>query len=77
MDATREQSFPQMAAGDFAYVLERVPGAMASLGTRPAEFGEGEAPNGHSNRYLLDGGALSTGIAMYAALALQFLGKNP
>ena len=68
-----EQPTPQMAAEDFAYVLERVPGAMSSLGTRPDGFAEGMAPNAHSNRYLLQEEALATGVAMYAAVALEFL----
>jgi amidohydrolase len=68
-----EQPTPQMAAEDFSYVLEQVPGAMVSLGTRPGAFGEGEAPNAHSNRYLLDEDAMATGVALYAAVALEFL----
>jgi hippurate hydrolase len=68
-----EQPSPQMAGEDFAYVLEQVPGAMASLGTRPAGFEEGEAPNAHSNRYLLNEDAMITGTAMYAAIALRYL----
>jgi hippurate hydrolase len=68
-----EQPTPQMAAEDFAYVLEQVPGAMASLGTRPDGFADGMAPNAHSNRYLLKEDALATGVAMYAAVALEFL----
>ena len=68
-----EQPSPQMAGEDFAYVLEQIPGAMASLGTRPPGFDEGEAPNAHSNRYLLNEDALVTGMAMYAAVALAYL----
>jgi amidohydrolase len=68
-----EQASPQMAAEDFSYVLEQVPGAMISLGTAPAQFGDGEAPNAHSNRYLLDEEAMVTGMGMYAAVALEFL----
>ena len=71
-----EQSSPQMAAEDFSYVLEQVPGAMVSLGTAPAQFGEGEAPNAHSNRYVLDEEAMVTGMAMYAAVALEFLNQQ-
>jgi len=74
-DRAPEQPAPQMAAEDFAYVLERVPGAMASLGTKPEGFAEGQAPNAHSNRYLLHEDARATGVAMYAAVALEFL-KN-
>jgi amidohydrolase len=68
-----EQSAPQMAAEDFSYILERVPGAMASLGTRPHGLADGEAANAHSNRYVLEEDALATGTAMYAAVALEFL----
>jgi amidohydrolase len=72
-DRCVEQPSPQMPGEDFAYVLEQIPGAMASLGTRPAGFGEGEAPNAHSNRYLLNEEALASGIAMYAGVALAYL----
>ncbi|MBV9169905.1 MAG: amidohydrolase [Chloroflexi bacterium] len=68
-----EQATPQMAAEDFSYVLERVPGAMVSLGTRPSGMSEAEAPAGHSNRYLLEEEAMVNGTAMYAAVALEYL----
>jgi hippurate hydrolase len=68
-----EQPWPQMAAEDFSYVLERVPGAMVSLGTRPNGMAEGEAPAGHSNRYLLEEEAMVTGVALHAAVALRYL----
>jgi amidohydrolase len=68
-----EQPSPQMPGEDFSYVLEAVPGAMASLGTRPEGFAEGEAPNAHSNRYLLNEDALASGMAMYAGVALAYL----
>jgi hippurate hydrolase len=70
----QEQPTPQMPGEDFAYVLEQIPGAMASLGTRPEGYAEGEAPNAHSNRYLLNEEALPSGIAMYAGVALAYLG---
>jgi hippurate hydrolase len=73
-DHCQEQPTPQMPGEDFAYVLEQIPGAMASLGTRPAGYAEGEAPNAHSNRYLLNEEALPSGIAMYAGVALAYLG---
>jgi amidohydrolase len=72
-DRCVEQPSPQMPGEDFAYVLEQIPGVMASLGTRPEGFGEGEAPNAHSNRYLLNEGALASGMAMYAGVALAYL----
>ena len=71
-DGVQEQPFPQMAAEDFSYVLERVPGAMVSLGTRPRGMREGEAPAGHSDRYLLEEEALPVGVAMHAAIALEY-----
>ena len=64
---------PQMAAEDFAYILDKIPGAMVSLGTRPAGYAEGEAPNAHSNRYLLEEQAMVAGTALYAAVALEYL----
>jgi amidohydrolase len=68
-----EQPAPQLPGEDFAYLLEQIPGTMASLGTRPFGYAEGEAPNGHSNRYLLNEEAMITGTAMYAAVALAYL----
>jgi hippurate hydrolase len=68
-----EQPSPQLAGEDFSYVLEQIPGVMMSLGTRPSGYAEGEAPNGHSNRYLLNEEALVTGVAMYASVALAYL----
>jgi amidohydrolase len=68
-----EQPSPQLAGEDFAYVLEQIPGAMASLGTRPFGYSEGDAPNAHSNRYLLNEEALVAGMAMYAGVALAYL----
>ncbi|MBV9322422.1 MAG: amidohydrolase [Chloroflexi bacterium] len=68
-----EQPSPQLAGEDFAYVLEHIPGAMSSLGTRPFAYAEGEAPNAHSNRYLLNEEALAAGMAMYAGVALAYL----
>jgi hippurate hydrolase len=68
-----EQPSPQMPGEDFAYVLERIPGAMVSLGTRPEGYAEGEAPNAHSNRYLLNEAAMINGLAMYAGVALSYL----
>jgi hippurate hydrolase len=64
---------PQMASEDFSYVLERVPGALAHLGTRPDE---GPVFPTHSNRMILNESALATGIALHVAVALRFLEKG-
>jgi len=70
----KEQRFPNLATDDFAYVLERVPGAIVSLGTRPSDLEQ--SPPNHSNRNLLEENAMAAGIALNAALALEFLGAK-
>src|SRR6267142_1633697 len=60
---------PVMGSEDFSYVLQRVPGAMANLGTRPES---GDVYPNHSNRMLVNEAALASGIAMHAAVALRF-----
>jgi hippurate hydrolase len=62
---------PVMGAEDFSYVLNEVPGALAFLGTMPADHSGFVAPN-HSNRMVMDEGAMATGVAMYASAALRF-----
>jgi hippurate hydrolase len=69
-ERTQEMRHPVMGSEDFSYVLERVPGAMANLGTRPDS---GPVFPNHSNRMLLNESALATGIALHAAVALRFL----
>ena len=66
-------SNPMMGAEDFSYVLQRVPGTMANLGTRPDN---GPVYPNHSNRMLLNEAALATGVAMHAAVALRFLERK-
>jgi amidohydrolase len=60
---------PVMGAEDWSYVLQSVPGSMAFLGAAPAGV-ERPAPN-HSNHFVIDEDAMTTGIAMYAAMALS------
>ena len=64
---------PIMGAEDFSYVLQRVPGAMAFLGARPAGQDLATAPMNHSNHVVFDEPALAVGIATYAAVALRHL----
>jgi amidohydrolase len=61
---------PIMGSEDFSYVLQRVTGAFAFLGTRPTES---PAPPNHSNRMLVNESALPVGVAMHVAVALDFL----
>ena len=65
---------PSMGSEDFSYVLQRVPGAMVNLGTRPP--GDGPIVPNHSNRMRIDEAALATGVALHAAVALQFLERQ-
>jgi hippurate hydrolase len=64
---------PVMGAEDFSYVTQRVPGAMAFLGTRPDGVSPAEVAPNHSNRMVLDESAMVTGVALYAAAALRRL----
>ena len=75
LGATRSLAMPHpvMGAEDFSYVLQRVPGAMMFLGgTDPTADPATAAPN-HSNRVSFDEDAMATGIATYAAVALDHL----
>jgi amidohydrolase len=59
---------PVMGAEDWSHVLQSVRGSMAFLGAAPPGVAR-PAPN-HSNHFVIDEGAMTTGIAMYAAMAL-------
>lgn len=64
---------PLMAAEDFSYVLQKVPGALAFLGACPPGVTPEEAPPNHSNRVHFDESAFAHGVALYAAFALDAL----
>src|SRR5262245_52274909 len=70
-DRVRLMPTPMMGSEDFSYVLRRFPGTMMFLGTRP----DGDAPAipNHSNRMVVNETALTTGVALHAAIALRFL----
>jgi amidohydrolase len=72
-DRAYEMPHPVMGSEDFSYVLQRVPGAMTNLGTRPDT---GPAFPNHSNRMLINEPALATGIAMHVAIALKFFERS-
>ncbi len=59
-----------LAAEDFSYVLQQVPGAMACIGVCPDDLDPATAPPNHSNLMRVNESALSNGVAMYAAMAL-------
>jgi amidohydrolase len=64
---------PIMGAEDFSYVLHHVPGALAFLGGCPPGTDPATAPPNHSNRVVFDEDSMATGVALYAALALDAL----
>ena len=68
-----ELTAPIMGAEDFSYVLQRVPGAMAFLGARPAGQDPATAPENHSNLVVFDEAAMPVGVALYAAVAIRHL----
>ncbi len=67
---------PLMGAEDFSYVLQKLPGAMLMLGATP----EGANPMSccalHSNKMVIDEGAMARGIAIHCALAEAFLNEG-
>jgi hippurate hydrolase len=72
-DALEAMAHPIMGAEDFSYVLQRVPGAFAFIGARPAHEDPPTAPQNHSNRVVFDEQPMALGAALYAALALRTL----
>jgi metal-dependent amidase/aminoacylase/carboxypeptidase family protein len=72
-DAVHATSHPIMASEDFSYVLQRVPGTIANLSTRPD--GGAAFPN-HSPRMVVNESALAAGVAMHVAVALRFFEKG-
>ncbi len=71
---TAKMPNPVMGAEDFSYVLEKLPGAMLFLGGTPSGMDPMKAPPNHSNRVDFDEHAMTTGMALYTALALRTLG---
>jgi hippurate hydrolase len=65
---------PVMAAEDFSYVLERLPGSIMFLGGTPSGQNPATAAPNHSNRVMFDEDAMEVGVSLYAAMALRHLG---
>ena len=72
-DKVTTMSHPVMGAEDFSYVLQRVPGSMAFLGATPLDKDPRRAAPNHSNRVMFDEDCMTTGIALYSAVALRQL----
>jgi hippurate hydrolase len=64
---------PILGAEDFAYVLGRVPGALAFLGGCPPGTEPAQAAPNHSPQAVFDEAAMADGVAVYAGLALDAL----
>lgn len=67
---------PFMGAEDFSLVLNEVPGAMAFIGVAPSDVDPSNCAPCHSNRMQLDETALSSGVAMHAAIAMRYLNRE-
>lgn len=65
---------PIFAGEDFAFILERVPGAMLHLGVRNPEWADERPP--HTARFDLDEGSTPLGVACLTAVALDFLARD-
>jgi hippurate hydrolase len=72
-DRTIATKHPVMGAEDFSYVLQNVPGAMAFLGATPPGVDPFTAAPNHSNLVAFDEATMSTGMALYSAVALDHL----
>ncbi|MGL5837443.1 MAG: M20 metallopeptidase family protein [Sphingorhabdus sp.] len=64
---------PIMGAEDFAYVLEKVPGAMFFLGASHEGDDWRSCCGLHSNRMVLDDSVMARGAALHAGIAERFL----
>lgn len=62
---------PGMAAEDFAYYLQKAPGAFGTVGSGTP--GSSFRPPSHSPRFVLDEGGLEIGVAYYLSLVSLFL----
>ncbi len=69
----RGMDHPVMGAEDFAYVLEKVPGAMLWLGASHEGSNWRQCCGLHSNHMVMDDSVMARGAALHAALAEQFL----
>ena len=72
----RDLDRPIMGAEDFAYVLNRTPGAMLFLGVAQDGADWSSCCGIHSPRMVVDEGALPNGAALLAGCALRFLERG-
>lgn len=67
---------PIMGAEDFAYVLEKAPGAMFFLGVAPEGDNWSQCCGIHSTRMMVDESVLPRGAALLAGLAERYLAEG-
>lgn len=72
-DAYIEAPAPSMGGEDFAYVLERIPGAMAFLGVAPGDGDPSARAPLHNPAMMVDEVAMPRGVALHCAFATKFL----
>ncbi len=65
---------PIMGAEDWSYVLQRIPGAMAFVKANPP--GSDTPPANHSNLVVFDEDVMPSGVALYAAFAIDSLRRH-
>jgi len=70
-----DQRYVSMGGEDFAYIAQEIPAAMANLGACPPGADPADAPGNHSARMIIDEAALVRGAAVYAGVALAYLGR--
>lgn len=75
-DACTEMPEPAMASEDFAYVLERAPGALVFLGARPVGLAEDDASPMHSATVRFDDDILQVQAETLADLAWTRLRRH-
>jgi len=66
---------PITGTEDFSRVIERVPGAMLFLGACIEGRDPDTAPSNHSPHAAFDDRVLADGAALYAELAMRYLGS--
>jgi metal-dependent amidase/aminoacylase/carboxypeptidase family protein len=72
----RRLADPIMGAEDFAYVLEKAPGAMFFLGVAPQGDNWANCCGIHSTKMMVDESAMPIGAALLAALGERFLAEG-
>ena len=68
--ATAETAASERISGDFAYILQKIPGCMVNVGMAR----DGQYSVGHNGRYLVDEAVLDIGTAFLVYYCLDYFG---